>query len=126
MENIFSVKRAKDGPRIGLYEMLTQMEIMYSKVIPEMYYMDRLHSILVTGLGEIIQRQFSECSVCKCWVLIITTFIHIRLHHTLKNINESLVTSGTKPFDALSLTRLQYSCLSESAAVFRFDMYVFV
>ena len=87
---------AKDGlvmPSRLLCNILTDLEKEYRSNIDQIIYEESVKFSFVNVLSKVKSLQAISCTLCQVLNSIVHVFINIRLHHSLKNANKSMVTS---------------------------------
>jgi hypothetical protein len=72
---------------MGVVQML---ELEYRKAITSVIYKVGLKAMLVERLGKISNRHMLQCETCHLDILVLHLVVNIRLHHTIREINEGL------------------------------------
>ena len=72
---------------LGVVQLL---ELEYRKVITSDIYKVGLKANLVERLGKTRNLQMLECETCHLDILVLHLVVNIRLHHTIREINEGL------------------------------------
>ena len=72
---------------LGVVQLL---ELEYRKAITSVIYKVGLKATLVERLGKTRNLQMFECENCHLDILVLHLVVNIRLHHTIREINEGL------------------------------------
>jgi ribonucleotide reductase beta subunit family protein with ferritin-like domain len=75
----------------ALLEAVAQIEVDYRKVIDEIMYSSHVKATLVSTLKKNLAFEGISCAKCNLELLLIHIMVNIRLHHTLRESNRSLV-----------------------------------
>ena len=90
---------AKDGlilPSKSLLDVLLAMEKVYRSLIDEFMYSENVKVNLVSTISKKVTFGDLECDVCKSHSAIVHLMVTIRLHHTIKLANRSLMNDKSR------------------------------